>query len=1144
MSKYLSDQTSTKCRLRECWYQIIAILFCCCSAHVEGANDGVCAKVGLRLDQTAVMTRTAFRATLELSNNDPASSLTSVSARVEIRDINGQPANTRFAIETPTLERIDRVDGTGILAANTTAIIRWLLIPADDAAPVAATVYNVSGDFSYTLDGNQVRVPLQPIAITVHPDAVLDLTYFHQRDVFSDDPFTPEVEPAQPYSLVLQIKNSGAGAAKSLKISSGEPQIVSNDKGLLIDFALAGVALDGTNIGNTLALDFGRIEPGATKTAEWKFTSSLQGFFQDIRATFQHEDNLGDIRLSTIKSVSIHEMEHIVYAGYGFADGKPDYLVNDIADPNRFPETLYLSHGSTQTVQVAQQASTLGTPSIANPTAQLTATMPAGWTYLRVLDPSSGQLRLSRVQRSDGAEVPVGTNVWVTDRTFVGPGQSPIRERVIHLLDFNSSGNYTLTYAENTNVVTDSTAPSSSITSLPAQSPELFAVSWSGQDNAGGSGLTYFDIFVSSNGGPFQVWFQQTTLRGSMYAGTRGSTYAFYSLASDQAGNREQPPGGADAQSAVNLVNTAPVLTAIPAATIDEGETLNLTSSATDADVPANNLTFSLAPGAPPGMTINPNSGAISWATGEPQGPSTNVVTVRIADNGQPSLEDSKTFTVVVREVNRPPTLVAIPLLAATEGIPFGFLISASDPDVPANTLAFSLAGSPAGAAIQNSTGLLTWTPSEDQGGTTNWFNVIVTDNGGLSVTQLLAIVVNEGNTAPIISAIAQRTIDEETELVVSMSATDLDAPTNRLTFSLTSSAPSGSTIDAATGIFRWTPTETQGPLTNSIQIVVTDDGFPNLSNTQTVSIIVREVNAAPTLLPISNQVAYVLSSLRVTNVVIDPDIPTNRMNFRLAEGAPVGAKITTNSGVFTWTPGRTHAQSSNFFTVVVTDGGIPPLSATNSFSVTVPDYFELSLGGTALLAGQTGSVPLSMDASAGVTNISFVLLAPEARLTNFTVQLLAPGLASASLNPFGSDRSLVTLNAADLQQLSGSQVLANLRFSSVSNQESTFVPLGVQDVVAIQADGNPVPRTLANNGRVVVIGDASILEALAPTNGQLTVILYGIRDRNFTLESTTNLMNGGVWTPVLQSSSTNLFQVFDVSTTNGVIFFRAREDR
>ena len=54
-------------------------------------------------------------------------------------------------------------------------------------------------------------------------------------------------------------------------------------------------------------------------------------------------------------------MEHIVYAGYQFADDKPDYLVNDAPDPENLPDTLYLSNGSTNAVNKAPQAHTAGT---------------------------------------------------------------------------------------------------------------------------------------------------------------------------------------------------------------------------------------------------------------------------------------------------------------------------------------------------------------------------------------------------------------------------------------------------------------------------------------------------------------------------------------------------------------------------------------------------------------------------------------------------------------------------------------------------------------------------------------------------------------------------------------------------------------
>ena len=41
---------------------------------------------------------------------------------------------------------------------------------------------------------------------------------------------------------------------------------------------------------------------------------------------------------------------------------------------------------------------------------------------------------------------------------------------------------------------------------------------------------------------------------------------------------------------------------------------------------------------APVGVNLNPNTGVLSWTPTEAQGPSTNVITVKVSDNGSPSL--------------------------------------------------------------------------------------------------------------------------------------------------------------------------------------------------------------------------------------------------------------------------------------------------------------------------------------------------------------------------------------------------------------------------------------------------------------------------------------------------------------------------
>jgi hypothetical protein len=93
-------------------------------------------------------------------------------------------------------------------------------------------------------------------------------------------------------------------------------------------------------------------------------------------------------------------------------------------------------------------------------------------------------------------------------------------------------------------------------------------------------------------------------------------------------------------------VNTAPMLTLIPNGTVNAGATLVLTNKATDPDIPADTLTFTLLV-APPGATITP-AGVFSWTAPQVASPQTNTVTVRVADNGTPSLSATNSFKLTV----------------------------------------------------------------------------------------------------------------------------------------------------------------------------------------------------------------------------------------------------------------------------------------------------------------------------------------------------------------------------------------------------------------------------------------------------------------------------------------------------------------
>src|SRR6185295_4126174 len=168
------------------------------------------------------------------------------------------------------------------------------------------------------------------------------------------------------------------------------------------------------------------------------------------------------------------------------------------------------------------------------------------------------------------------------------------------------------------------------------------------------------------------------------------------------------------------------------------------------------------------------------------------------------------------------------------------------------------------------------------------------------------------------------------------------------------------------------------------------DNGPGTLSATQTFTVTVLEGNNPPTFLPVPDQLAQVLIPLRVTNVVVDTDMPSNHVTFVIIDG-PKGARINKATGVVSWTPDRTQGPSTNFITVVATDDGIPPFSCTNTFRVMVGDFVVMALGTTVIRTGQSGSVPLNLLSTASITNLSSLLIAGDDRLGSLGLTLLAP---------------------------------------------------------------------------------------------------------------------------------------------------------
>jgi hypothetical protein len=97
----------------------------------------------------------------------------------------------------------------------------------------------------------------------------------------------------------------------------------------------------------------------------------------------------------------------------------------------------------------------------------------------------------------------------------------------------------------------DGLPPVSAMASMPVEIEGATPVSWVGQDAAGGSGIASYDVYVSRDDGPYLPWLIATVNTSANFSGVPGSSYRFYSVARDAAGNTEAAPDTPDTRTRV-----------------------------------------------------------------------------------------------------------------------------------------------------------------------------------------------------------------------------------------------------------------------------------------------------------------------------------------------------------------------------------------------------------------------------------------------------------------------------------------------------------------------------------------------------------------------------------------------------------------
>ncbi len=396
----------------------------------------------------------------------------------------------------------------------------------------------------------------------------------------------------------------------------------------------------------------------------------------------------------------------------------------------------------------------------------------------------------------------------------------------------------------------------------------------------------------------------------------------------------------------LTVLNVRPVMETLTNQSVDELTLLTQTASATDQDA-GQTRTFALV-SPPAGMTINSNTGAISWTPAQTQSPGPNTIRVSVTDNGTPPLSATNSFVATVIEINVAPSLPNVSTQTVNELTLLTVTNAATNFNIHSSIIGYTLVGAPSNMVI-NAGGIITWTPAQTQSPGTNLITTIVTNsnpydlvNPQLTSTNQFTVIVKEVNVAPSLPVISTQTLNELTLLTVTNFATNLNIHSSIIGYTLVG-APSNMVINAS-GIITWTPAQTQSPGTNVITTIVTNSNPYDLVNLQLTStnqfsVIVKEVNVAPALPVIATQDVNELTLLTITNAATNSNIHSTNTGYALI-GAPSNMVVSA-SGIITWTPAQAQSPGTNLITTVVTNNNPydlvnAQLSTTNTFTVIV----------------------------------------------------------------------------------------------------------------------------------------------------------------------------------------------------------------
>ena len=420
--------------------------------------------------------------------------------------------------------------------------------------------------------------------------------------------------------------------------------------------------------------------------------------------------------------------------------------------------------------------------------------------------------------------------------------------------------------------------------------------------------------------------------------------------------------------------------------------------------------------------------------------------------------------TITNNDVSNVPPVISANTLSISEGatVVLGSSnINTTDPDNTASELTYaasSVTGGQFEFVATPGVAIISFTQAQINSGAVQFvhnggeaapsYALTVSDGAASSGASSLTVgTFTNVNDAPVLGVIGAQAVNEQAPLSFTVTATDQDVPMQTLSYSLdAASTTAGMTINAATGAFNWTPTESQGGAVYAATITVTDNGanLANLSDSETINITVAEVNDAPSG---TDKTVLTIEDTAYTFTVADfgfsdpDDIPANALN---------AVKITTLS-----TDGVLKLNG-----VAVTAGQFILATSINAGLKFYPDLNENG--------SPYATFNFQVQDNGGIAFEGVDLdLTPNTITVNVTSINDAPVLSSISVSPavqYSDAITPVTVSASDVDN-TGANLSLDFSYTFNGGSPNAGLPTGLSAAIASTDPGLPGQRTWTVDG-------------------------------------------------------------------------------